>query len=224
MKKLLIASVAMAALVSSARAEDGAFDWSGLYLGAEIGTAYSSTDFAATDTDFAGGYQEDAMIGGVFAGYDWQFGRFVYGLAADIDFVQSADLAFGDEDALTGGKGEAYTYDVDWVSTARARLGYAPTDRLLVYGTGGMAAGHFEATSYSRPLISDPASTAAYSGVKLGSVFGAGLDFALPNDMSLKIEYLHYDVDSSTFIGDGVPGTSFNPKIDAVKFGLAYRF
>lgn len=223
MFKLLAASAAVVAIVSGAQAQDGRYEWSGLYLGAEIGAGYSSTDFDASDTDYAGGHGGDAMVGGFFAGYDWQHGRFVYGLVGDVDFVHSADLAFGDADALTGGKGEAYTYDVDWVSTARARLGYAPTDRLLVYGTGGMAAAHFEATSYSYPDFGSP-STADDSGVKWGGVFGVGLDYALPNDMTLKVEYLRYEFDSFSFGGDGVPDTVFNPKLDAVKFGLAYRF
>ncbi|RST88292.1 porin family protein [Aquibium carbonis] len=224
MKQFLIATAAVVAMVSAAQAQQRTFDWSGPYVGAEIGGGFSSTNFAASSTDFAGGYREDVMVGGVFAGYDWQFGPVVYGLAADIDFVHSADLAFGDEDALTGGKGEAYTYDVDWVSTARARLGYTPTDRILVYGTGGIAAGHFEATSYSRPSFFDTADTASYSGVKWGGVFGAGVDFALPNDWSLKAEYLNYRFESINFGGEGLPNTSFKPKFEAVKFGLAYRF
>lgn len=223
MLKLLAASAALVALASGAQAQDGRYEWSGLYLGAEAGAGFSSAVFDASETDYAGSHDEDVMIGGVFAGYDWQFGRFVYGLVGDVDFVHSADLAFGDEDALTGGKGEAYTYDVDWVASARARLGYAPTDRLLVYGTGGMAAARFEATSYSYPVFGSP-STAGYSGVKWGGVFGVGLDYALPNDWTLKVEYLRYEFDSFSFGGDGVPDTVFNPKLDAVKFGLAYRF
>ncbi|WP_187968638.1 outer membrane protein [Aquibium microcysteis] len=221
MLKLLCASAALVALASGAQAQS--YEWSGLYLGAEIGAGRSAVSFDASATDYAGNHDGDAMIGGVFAGYDWQFGRFVYGLVGDVDAVHSADLAFGDPDALTGGKGEAYTYDMDWVATARARLGYAPTERLLIYGTGGMAAGHFEATSYSYPTFGSP-SAADYSGVKLGGVLGAGIDYALPNDWTLKVEYLHYEFESFTFGGDGVPDTVFNPKLDAVKFGLAYRW
>lgn len=223
MKTLMIASVATAALVSMAHAQDGGYNWNGSYLGVEVGTGYSSTDFDASSTAYVGGYHEDALIGGVFVGHDWQFGRVVYGLVADLDFVHSADLAFGDSDALTGGKGEAYTYDVDWVASARARLGFTPTDRLLVYGTGGMAVGNFEATSYNYPSFGSP-SSAAYSDVKVGGVFGAGVDYALPNDWTLKVEYLHYEFESISFGGAGVPNTVFRPKLDAVKFGLAYRF
>lgn len=223
MKKLLIASVAVAALASTAQAQDGAYDWSGFYLGLQAGYGDSSAGFGANNTGFAGDYHERAFVGGVFAGYDWQNGPVVYGLMADFDWMRGEDIAFGDGDPLTNGKGEAYTYDVDWIATARARLGYAATDKLLVYATGGVAAGQFNATSYSYPDFGSP-TNAAYSGVKWGGVGGLGIEYALGANLSLKGEYLHYRFDRIEFDANGLADARFSPRLDAMKLGIALRF
>lgn len=222
MKQLLAASVAVVAIASVAQAED-ALGWTGLYLGVETGVGKSSTAFSASSTGFAGNYQEQPFLGGVFVGGDWQSGPFVVGALADIDWTNGGDISFGNVDPVTAGKGEAYTYDVDWIATARARLGYAPTDRVLVFATGGVAAGHFEATSYSYPLFGTPAS-AAFSGVKWGGVGGVGMEYRLSRHLSLKGEYLHYEFGTIAFDSGGLADARFKPKLDALKVGLALRF
>ncbi|MFN3547382.1 MAG: outer membrane protein [Mesorhizobium sp.] len=223
MKKLLIASFAATALASTAQAQGDTYDWTGFYLGLQAGYGDSSARFDASNTSFAGNYHDNAFVGGVFAGFDWQNGPIVYGVLADFDWVQGDDVGFGNVDPLTGGKGEAYTYDVDWIATARARLGYAATDRLLVFATGGVAAGQFQATSYNYPFFGSPAS-AAFSGVKWGGVGGLGIDYALAGNLSIKGEYLHYRFDRIDFDSGGLADARFSPKLDAMKLGIALRF
>ena len=177
MKQLLAASVAVVSLATAAQAQDD-LGWTGLYVGVEGGFGESSTDFAASSTTFAGG---------LFVGGDWQSGPFVVGALADVDWTSGGTIEFGNVDPVAAGKGEAYAYDVDWVATARARVGYTPTERLLVYATGGVAAGRFEATSYNYPAFGSPAS-ASFSGVKWGGVGGAGIEYQLSRHLSLKGE------------------------------------
>jgi outer membrane immunogenic protein len=230
MKSLLLASVAMIGLVCEASAQEAAYNWSGSYVGVEGGYAHSSVDFDADVTRFDDTHQKDGYLGGIYAGHDWQSGKFVYGVVGDFDFVGMHDTTFGDEAAFTGGKGEAYTYDLDWVATARLRAGYAATDRLLAYATGGVAAGHFQATSYSGPTFVPappfflPSSTSNFSGVKFGGVIGLGAEYALADKWSLKAEYLHYMFDKIVPGPGGTAGASFRPSLDTVKFGVAYRF
>lgn len=228
MRIILLASAAVIGLVGGAHAQDASYNWSGSYIGIEGGYAGSSVHFGADTTNFDDTYHKDGYLGGIYAGHDWQSGKFVYGVVGDFDFVGMHDTEFGDQAAFTGGKGEAYTYDVDWVATARARAGYAVTDRWLAFATGGIAAGHFQATSYSSVFVPFPpfssASRSDFSGVKLGGVFGIGAEYALADKWSLKAEYLHYIFDEIEPGPGGTAGASFRPSLDTIKFGLAYRF
>jgi outer membrane immunogenic protein len=231
MKSILLASFAVIGLVADASAQDAPYTWAGSYVGVETGYAGSSVGFNADFTDFHDTYHKDGFLGGIYAGHDWQSGKFVYGVVGDFDFVGMHETAFGDSDAFTGGKGEAYTYDVDWITSARLRAGYTATDRLLAYATGGVAAGHFQATSYAGPVFipvppffSLPSSSSDFSGVKFGGVFGLGAEYALADKWSLKAEYLHYIFDEIEPGPGGTAGASFRPSLDTVKFGIAYRF
>jgi outer membrane immunogenic protein len=105
-KKLALAAVAVAAGVASASAADLApapaytkapvivdpgYNWSGLYIGGNIGYSWgrsnsslslidAGTIVSATNASF----DMDGVIGGGQIGYNWQSGKWVYGLEADI--------------------------------------------------------------------------------------------------------------------------------------------
>ncbi|UDL87500.1 porin family protein [Mesorhizobium sp. PAMC28654] len=223
MKSIFLASVAVLALVTDAGAQDARYSWAGSYIGVEGGYAGSSVGFDADATKFQDTYHKSGFLGGIYAGHDWQSGNVVYGVVGDFDFVGVGNTDFGDSEAFTGGKGEAYSYDVDWVATARLRAGYAVSDRFLAYATGGVAAGHFQATNYDYPFLGT-SSTSDFSGVKFGGVFGVGAEYALADKWSLKAEYLHYIFDGIDPGPGGTAGARFKPSLDTVKFGIAYRF
>ena len=69
--------------------------------------------------------------------------------------------------ALTTAEGAAAK--VEWVSTVRSRLGFA-FDRVLVYGTGGVARTH------------------------VGWTAGGGIEAAITSNLSAKVEYLYTDL------------------------------
>ncbi|HEY6630229.1 MAG TPA: outer membrane protein [Rhizobiaceae bacterium] len=218
-----LATVALVGLVSVAEAQEAGYDWSGFYIGAHAGYAQSSSDFDADATDFAGKRDSDGFVGGVYVGHDWQNQNLVYGFVADFDGLSTDGFAFGDEEALTGGKGEAYSYDIDWVATARARIGFTATDRLLVYGTGGIAAARFQATNYYDSWLDEPTES-KFDGVKIGGVFGAGVEYGFAENWSAKTEFLHHTFNAIKPGPGGSSGASFRPELTTVKFGLAYRF
>src|SRR5437763_14146164 len=62
-------------------------DWSGFYVGANLGWSFgrSRTDVTIADAPFAFTSQRmEGILGGLQAGYNWQSGRAVFGLEADI--------------------------------------------------------------------------------------------------------------------------------------------
>ena len=184
-------------------------------------------------------------LGGVQLGYDWQRGAAVYGVEADFDgaaingstsapFFVTGTLG-GDIADFTGNVG--LTQKIDFLSTLRGRLGWA-SDNVLLYGTGGFAWGHV-ITSVNTFGIKEaaigqfsPAELAALQvgassdSFRYGFAVGAGIEWALAHNWSIRGEYLFIDL-----LGGpgtlGIPGgaVSFNYlPIQVVRFGFNYQF
>lgn len=139
--------------------------WTGFYIGADIGGAWSNqtavtTPFAAPGfglipvggAGIAGfgnlptnhGGNKSGVIGGLYAGYNMQFNMFVLGLEADIS-LKSKNSGSDTQAVLAtfGAPTPAYTMNVtsgtgNWLATARARAGLA-LGPALIYATGGAA-------------------------------------------------------------------------------------
>jgi outer membrane immunogenic protein len=72
----------------------------------------------------------------------------------------------------------------DWVATARGRVGYA-FNRFLPYLTAGLAVGDINATVPGLP---------AGSTTKAGWTVGAGVEAGIVSNVSVKAEYLYFDL------------------------------
>jgi outer membrane immunogenic protein len=105
----------------------------------------------------------------------------------------------------------------DWFGTTRLRLGFQAFDRGLIYATGGIAYSHFS-TAISG-AGEDPSffiqSTTGGSGssTRLGWAAGAGVEYAIAQNLSLKTEYLYseYSGFSVPYQGSTIVGSSFGP-------------
>jgi outer membrane immunogenic protein len=78
--------------------------WTGLYGGVHVGSADAGRD--------------DALVGGVQLGRNWQSGKMIYGIEGDV--------SLSDSDGI------------DWMGTVRGRLGYLISPSILAYGTAGL--------------------------------------------------------------------------------------
>jgi outer membrane immunogenic protein len=86
-----------------------------------------------------------------------------------------------------------------WLSTIRARAGFAVQDRVMPYVTGGLAIGHIDTqgsitTSSPFPGFPSPGWVGSSSTVKAGGVIGGGIEWGFADRWSAKIEYLWYDL------------------------------
>jgi outer membrane immunogenic protein len=113
---------------------------------------------------------DDGLVGGVQLGYNWQSNQIVYGLESDI--------------SLSGSD------TIDWLGSARGRLGYLIQPGLLVYGTAGVG------------LVKG-------GDTDTGFVYGLGVEGRLSDTMSARVEYLAFDTDRAH--GD---------KVDVIRAGL----
>ncbi|MCH4538747.1 outer membrane protein [Ochrobactrum sp. A-1] len=131
------------------------------------------------------------FVGGVQAGYNWQFDNgFVLGAEADF---QGSNLK-GEVKFNADGLGEIKAgTKVEWFGTVRARLGYTATERLLVYGTGGLAYGKVKSyVDLGEIGISS-------SKTRAGWTIGGGAEYAITNNWTLKSEYLYTDLGKKNF-------------------------
>jgi outer membrane immunogenic protein len=174
MNRLLLRSLVLFVLVSSAQAADmpmkapltPALSWTGFYFGANVGGGWGnqSVGYAPNDSNSAelftaangGGppatsFLSSGALAGVQAGYNWQTQRnWLIGVEADIDWSgikgsgSSSYLVFPTSLALPAAS--PINEQTLWFGTVRGRLGYLPTQNLLGYFTGGFAYGQIKHT------------------------------------------------------------------------------
>lgn len=193
------------------------FTWTGFYVGANIGGAWNTGNtklnayFPASGIYYANyfgnslGSGASGVIGGAQAGYNYQSGAAVFGLETDFDWTGLSKTKtllgtpfttpFAATDAFTtSGKAQ-----LDWLGTTRLRVGFVatPDNRLMVYGTGGLAYGGVKGT-YS---IYDYSNVLSWGGSKttdrFGWTIGAGAEYAVTNNITIKGEYLYYSLGSA---------------------------
>jgi outer membrane immunogenic protein len=258
--RLLLGAACAAALATSANAADAVVEeavivtpgisWTGLYVGVNAGYSWGdfdhSLDVAPADLGIAvfPGFSEtfradaDGISGGAQAGFNWQVNNFVFGFEADIqaasldgDISESEIISITDPIAIDIPVELDASTEVEWFGTARLRAGFLPTERLLVYGTGGFAFGRTKSTasiSAELPIIGTIGDETSSSDTRTGWAAGGGAEFAIDDNWSIKGEYLYTDLgkeDIFTFAEDPFAATlSSEVKFHTVRIGLNYGF
>ena len=204
------------ALVEEAVVVDGTYNWSGVYLGAQLGYAIGGSADYVYDVDFDYNYNNDpdGIFGGLYAGYNYQFSNgIVLGVEGDIAWgdINGSDVAPGDDSWSN-------STSFDWTGSARVRLGYA-VDRFLPYVTGGVDFGHldFEET--------DGASFDSGDASLVGWTLGAGAEYAVTDNWIVRGEYRYTKFNDEDFLAQ--PGDfEYNVEADIhdLRIGAAYKF
>jgi outer membrane immunogenic protein len=223
------------------------YNWNGFYGGVNggFGVANNSTQFsplpnAAAFFDLAPTTLNpntiDGYIGGAQIGRNWQMEEWVFGLETDFQTGPAADISQAPISAINGtpeGGSLQTSEKTDWFGTFRVRGGFTPIGRLLIYLTGGFAYG---SVNYSAATDFQPAGkydySASYNKIKMGWTAGAGAEWVLQKNFSLKAEYLYYDLgdESATAIAGPIPnspyevGYEWQTKVSLFRIGLNYKF
>lgn len=209
---LLATGVARAADLAVAPSR-AAYDWSGFYLGLNAGYAGATVNEQASggatgsaSTSVPGG------IGGLQLGYNYQIGAVVLGFETDFDgnMATKSSTSFG---TVSG------TYQIPWIGTLRGRAGVA-FDRYLIYATAGGVASELNATVNVNGIGS-----ATTANTFAGWTAGAGLEAALTDRVSARIEYLYVAGPNFTIAQVGPPTTTITGRVqdNLVRAGLNYR-
>jgi outer membrane immunogenic protein len=140
-----------------------------------------------------------SWVAGGEAGYNWQQGAWVYGLATDIYGTHLGSQA---STVVTFGVPAFVNLnsDIDWYGTVRGRLGWS-SGPLLFYGTGGLAYGGLNLSgSLSAPGV--PMSlNAQTSSVRAGWVAGGGIEYMWRPNVLLSLEYQYVDLGTLNLAG-----------------------
>jgi outer membrane immunogenic protein len=228
--KLLAVLAATTALALPLAAHAAGFD--GPYVGANVGYGLADVTIDDQDCDVSCSSQTFSPNGitiGAVAGFNHQMGSTVLGIEGDINWIDAK------ETKQTNWPSQ-HLAEIKGYGSVRARVGLA-VDKTLVYVTGGV--GVVGQRVYAYEPISG--GTGNYYGfkqyeTKAGLAAGAGAEFAVSDNMRLKMEYLHIDIPAdsdikdqfATYSGCTVSNTYCNfgvkSKLDVVRGGVVWSF
>lgn len=198
------------------------YNWTGFYIGGDIG-GYGANQ-SATTTAFPAGFGAPAVsgagfagigilptshsldrsgfLGGVHAGYNWQAApNWLLGVEGSALWLGgSASDTKTTFDTFAGTRSDgSMTLSTDndsYLASIRARVGLV-RGQWMVYATGGPAWTNTRTTATWTPIPgalspAPSASTASFGGTKTGFAIGAGGEWMLSQHWLLRAEYMYY--------------------------------
>jgi len=174
--------------------------WSGFYAGAQVGYAWGGDQtrinvpgfpftFSGPDHDVSG------AVGGAHAGYNFQTGLAVFGVEGDLELAGIEGKTKLSGSGGFPGYSITSSLDVAFQGSVRGRLGFALLDRMMVYGTAGLAFANLE-NAYSAALprgnifgASPGASATKFEETRWGWTLGAGVEYAIMSNWTARFEY-----------------------------------
>jgi outer membrane immunogenic protein len=250
MRRLILSSLALAALAGGAVAADmpapapvrapppPVWSWSGCYMGLNAGYGWGRNNVADASETTAGGliftftdfnFDSRGAFGGGQFGCNWQSSQAVFGFEADIQAAKVKgtilfpNAVFNFPSLLFS---TSVTSELRYFGTVRGRIGYAFTPAAMLYVTGGFAYGGIDTTlSFPNaiPNFGEPGASAHHT--HYGYAAGAGWEALLTPRMSVKAEYLYVDLGSGTR-GFVITGDTYvwneRMKMHTVKLGLNF--
>jgi outer membrane immunogenic protein len=187
------------------------YNWSGFYVGINGGWGFGTSNWTNSVLGNTGDFDLSGGVAGGTIGANYQMNQFVVGIEGDFDW---ADINGSTSNGLCAGF--SCSTKNTWLSTIRGRAGFA-ADRILFYGTAGGAFGEIQESGAGL-------TTSDFN--RFGWTAGAGVEGALTENITARIEYLYVDLGSGSCTLVCFPGVSTNVsfKTSLVRAGLDYKF
>lgn len=239
-------------MAGAALADTNKVDWTGPYIGIDIGNRHEKNDGGSYTIDPSspiGGSRAsgtgtdswDGVVGDAHLGYNWEASpNLILGIETALylsnnDRDRQGVSEFGISDKHSS---QAISADV------KARIGYA-FNRLMVYGAGGASWMHVRTTNTQGPCgdgktpagytiancSSGPYTAVPYgtenvsSDSRFGWTLGGGAELALSRKISARLGYTHADYGTFKFAYPSFNrGTNAKTTTDDVMVGFNFRF
>jgi outer membrane immunogenic protein len=236
-------------------AADADYNWTGVYVGINAGGVINASRYNLTPSgDYltdptyspnnslwsdSGQFNNTAFTAGGQAGFNYQINKFlIIGIETDFNYngLNKSDFVnrYVNDPDFPGPFMHTVKQKIDYFGTLRARLGFAPINRLLLYGTGGLAYGHVSSTS---DVSFDDGATfvsGSTSSLRLGWTAGGGAEYTIGKNWTIKTEYLYVDLGSQSYTSrNDCPvdsscnytyATNLKSREHVVRLGINYKF
>ena len=211
------------------------YNWTGFYLGAHIGAAWGDTKFAefpGRASIYGDNVNTPGPLAGGQAGYNYQAGSWVIGAEADVAYadLDGTNTCFARSGDFKSSNCHSH---FDAIGSLTGRLGrvFAPYDRSLFYVKGGAA----WAQGKRAVILNEQFEAHNASDGFWGWTAGGGVEYALSQAWSAKVEYDYYGFGSASVLtpysvggelwrrDDARFAARTQQDLQAVKAGLNYR-
>jgi len=225
----LLAGVATLGFVSSTYAADliveapaapmmaaASGNWDGPFIGVFAGYGWGEADHTA-----AGGPPGPLPVGG----NDMDLSGWLVGVNAGANFTLTdgivagvvGDLAWSNIGGeITGGAFDGTTHDINWLGSVRGRLGF-DGGAFMPYLTAGLAFAN--ATRHT-----DLGAGEDVDATHIGWTVGAGVEFAVADNVSLDLQYRYTDYGAQTYDFAGPNDPEVGLTTHAVTLGVNWGF
>lgn len=199
------------------------FNWTGFYIGPNIGGGWAGGNITDALSDVSLGIgTRGAFIGGGQIGYNYQVGpNVVLGVEWLMDGIASSNNTSAGVVIPTIGLVTASARP-DWVSTLAGRIGFTGPgfDHWLFYAKGGGGWAQASAT------VNTPLATFGESRTAGGWMAGGGIEWAFALNWTARIDYQFVGLENTTvapgFLVDRF--TTRNADIQTLTVGVNYLF
>ncbi len=205
--------------------------WQGFYLGAQLGGSWGSTTaYDSGGTTTLSDYWSAApsgVVAGAQLGYNWVNGPVLYGLEGDLGYLGLGGSATTTYVPL--GYDTSTNTDSNFFLTLRGRVGVL-FNQWAFYATGGYIGADTTVSIFAacNAYLScgTPSVAGSSSSFRNGWTLGGGIEGELSRTWTAKIEYLYYDLGSTTVTTTTPIANTWTLDTTGslVRAGLNYRF
>jgi outer membrane immunogenic protein len=196
----------------------GSDAWTGFYLGANLGAGFGSNQFSNAPPGSAPALGSSSSvggwIGGLQLGYNYQLNWLVLGIEGSFDWA-------GLKNNSPCASGQLCQAEPEWFGTVVGRVG-GTFGSALVYIDGGAAWTHDTMTNVFS------ADTFMGDQIRFGWTLGAGIEYRLYRNWSVKLEYDYMMFGQQSIrVADSVASSfpeNVGQSIQLIKAGFNYRF
>jgi outer membrane immunogenic protein len=122
--------------------------------------------------------------------------------------------------------------NVNWIASARARVGYLITPSLMAYATGGAAWAKLDYSGVSTNNGNGYLATFNSSSTQAGYVAGGGVEWMVTDNWTVRAEYLYYQFAKGRNVDATQPSAVAFPsnfvwgksEVSVAQAGLSYKF